>query len=322
MNFPIQSYLPDASRMIYGCMGLGGGWNSNPVSNDDIQQAEKLIHLALESGINFFDHADIYTFGKAETAFGSVLKNTPSLRDRIILQSKCGIKLEDANGPQRYDLSAAWITSSVEDILKRLNTDYLEVLMLHRPDPLMEPEAIADVFYKLLAAGKVKHFAVSNMNQHQIQYLDSFLDQPLIANQLPMSLKEHDFVDDGILVGSKESSTTGFTPGLMEYSRLNKIQLQSWGSLAQGLFSGRDSSNESLPIQETAQRVHQLASEYQSSPEAIVLAWLMGHPAGIQPVVGTTHPDRLKASAQAVDVQLSRDHWYSLYQTARGKDLP
>ncbi|GAA4843539.1 aldo/keto reductase [Algivirga pacifica] len=319
---PLKQYIVKSSPIAYGCMGLGGGWNDQPVTDADVRLAHEVVDAALEAGITFFDHADIYTFGKAEEAFGKVLKERPDLRGQIALQSKCGIRFEDEKGPKRYDFSKEWITTSVENILKRLQTDYLEVLLLHRPDPLMEVDEVAEAFDALKAAGKVRQFGVSNMNGAQMAYLQSALDMPLVANQIEVSLKHLAWLEEGVTTGAGGHGAVNFAAGTLPYCALNGIQIQSWGSLAQGIFSGRDVSGEPEHIQKTAALVAQYAEELGVSQEAIVLAWLMQHPAKIQPVIGTTNPQRIKASAEAVNVSLSRAQWYSLFVAARGEELP
>ena len=321
-KLPLTHYLANVTPIAYGCMGLGGEWDQNPVTQENIQQVHQVVDTVLEAGINIFDHADIYTFGKAEKAFGQVLLERPDLRDKIYIQSKCGIRFADDGGPKRYDFSREWVTTSVDNILGRLNSEYLDLLLLHRPDPLMELDEIADTLIRIKNSGKALHFGVSNMNQHQIAYLQSALDFPLVANQIEISLAKLDWLDDGILVGNPDGRDINFTAGTLEYCRQNSMQIQSWGSLCQGVFSGRDIAGQPDFIQETARLVAELAHKYQVSNEAIVLAWLMRHPAKIQPIIGTTHLDRIKASAQAMQVILSREDWYALYATARGQEMP
>ena len=321
-SYPIEHFLPKASKLAYGCMGLGGHWDQSTISKDQIKQAQDVVDTALDSDINFFDHADIYTMGKAEQAFGQVLKERPSLRDQIYIQSKCAIRFEDNKGPGRYDFSAEWIEQSVEGILSRLNTEYLDVLLLHRPDPLMEPEEVAAVMQSLKTVGKVNHFGVSNMNGQQMAFLQSYLDFPLVANQIEISLQKLGWLDEGVMAGNPDGKDLNFTSGTLEYCRLNQVQIQSWGSLCQGLFSGRDLSQQPEPVQNTARSVAELAAEYQTSKEAMVLAFLMRHPAKIQPVIGTTDPARISACTGALNIHLSREHWYALYSSARGKPLP
>lgn len=316
----MQAYFPHASRLIYGCMGLGGGWNDSPATRNDVDQARAIVDKVLELDINVFDHADIYTFGKAEYVFGQVLKQAPSLRENMLIQSKCAIRFEDSLGPKRYDFSAHYIQSSVEGILSRLNIEQLDILLLHRPDPLMELEEVAGVLQQLQTQGKIKHVGVSNMHGHQIAYLQSALDTPIVANQLEMSLAYRDWLEDGITTNSAANRQMGYAPGTLEYCMSHKVQLQAWGSLAQGRYTGAKS--ESAHDKATAKLVASLAAQYETTPEAIVLAWLMKHPAKIQPVLGSTNLSRIEASQRAIDVTLTREHWYLLFETARGQEMP
>jgi predicted oxidoreductase len=297
-------------------MGLGGGWNDTPISKQDIEQVNRVIDTSIESGITLFDHADIYTFGKAEQAFGEVLKQRSELRQQIAIQSKCAIRFKDNVNAGRYDFSEEWIMQSVERILERLNIEQLDVLLLHRPDALMIPEEVARTVENLQQQGKIANLGVSNMNMHQMALLQSALKTPIVCNQLEMSLSQLNWLDEGV------SAFTSSTLGTIEYCRAHDVQIQAWGSLSQGLFTGKDISNEPQKVKETAKYIAQLAEENRVSKEAIVLAWLMRHPAGIQPVIGTTNLDRIKASAQATQVNLTREQWYNLYTFARGNALP
>ena len=320
---PLAHYLPGVSRLIYGCMGFGGGWDQQPIGKADLDIARAALDAALDAGLNFFDHADIYTRGKAETVFGQLLKERPGLRDKLYIQSKCGIRFADDQGnPGRYDFSKDWIIGSVEGSLKRLNIDHLDVLLLHRPDPLMEPDEVAEAFSTLKSAGKVRYFGVSNMQLHQIQFLQWALPEPLVVNQIEISLAQLDWLEEGVLAGNPAGRDVNFTAGTLEYCRRNGVQLQSWGSLARGLFSGRAGSEQTESVRNTAQLVAKLAGEYGVSKEAIVLGWLMRHPANIQAVIGTVNGDRIKACAQAESIRLSREQWYTLYVSARGTPLP
>ncbi|MCQ8820971.1 aldo/keto reductase [Pseudoalteromonas agarivorans] len=322
LHTPLAKYLPHVSRLVFGCMGLGGGWNKDAITKAHLKQTHECIDAAIVGGINFFDHADIYTFGKAEQVFGQALAERPELREHMYIQSKCGIRFEDDKGPKRYDFSAKWIEESVEGSLKRLNTDYLDVLMLHRPDPLMEVEEIAQVFSCLQESGKVRNFAVSNMQQHQMNFLQHALDMPIVANQIEASLQKHQFVDEGVYAGNADGKDLNFTPGSVEYCRHFDIQIQSWGSLCQGLYTGGDLTNASQADINTSILVNKLAALYDTTPEAIVLAWLLRHPALIQPIIGTTNVERIAASCGALNVTLSREHWYALYVSAKGHELP
>ena len=322
LHTPLAKYLPHVSRLVFGCMGLGGGWNKDAITKAHLKQTHECIDAAIAGGINFFDHADIYTFGKAEQVFGQALAERPELREHMYIQSKCGIRFEDDKGPKRYDFSAKWIEESVEGSLKRLNTDYLDVLMLHRPDPLMEVEEIAQVFSCLQESGKVRNFAVSNMQQHQMNFLQHALDMPIVANQIEASLQKHQFVDEGVYAGNADGKDLNFTPGSVEYCRHFDIQIQSWGSLCQGLYTGGDLTNASQADINTSILVNKLAALYDTTPEAIVLAWLLRHPALIQPIIGTTNVERIAASCGALNVTLNREHWYALYVSAKGHELP
>jgi len=314
--------IKNNSPLVFGCMGLGGTWDKNPISAADIQKAHEVVDAAIDSGIKVFDHADIYTFGKAEQVFGEVLKARPELRSLISIQSKCAIRFADELAPQRYDFSPEWIISSVENSLARLNIEQLDILMLHRPDPLMEPELVAQAFDALTASGKVKHFGVSNMQHHQMSFLSSALSQPLVVNQVELSLSHLAWIEEGVTSGNSGEPSVNYGAGTIEYCRKNNVQLQSWGCLSQGLFTGRDISQEPLHIQNTAKLIAELAAEYQVSKEAVVLAWLKRHPANIQPVIGTTNVDRIKACAEVDNIKLTREHWYALWLSARGHALP
>ncbi|GLX66901.1 aldo/keto reductase [Paenibacillus glycanilyticus] len=312
------------SRIVLGCMSLGGGWNSDPLTQADYKKAEGAIDAALSSGITMFDHADIYTNGKAEIVFGQVLKTKPVLRENLVIQSKCGIRWGNDRTPGRFDFSKSHILNSVDGILQRLGTEYLDILLLHRPDPLMEPEEVAEAFSLLKESGKVRHFGVSNMNAQQIRFLQQAMDMPLVANQMEMSLARLDWLDQGIHVNQQAGLNVNFAEGLMEYAQMENIQIQAYGSLAQGKFTKAPSDNDPDNVRKTAELVIRLAEEKGTSPEAIVLGWLMRHPARIQPVIGTANPERILACQDAVRQAelMSRDDWYALYVSSRGKDMP
>jgi predicted oxidoreductase len=322
-TLPLNRRDIPVSRLVLGCMGLGGGWNQNPIMSEHVKQAHEVVDAALSIGINMFDHADIYTMGKAEKVFGQVLKERKDLRERIFLQSKCGIRFaEGPNVPGRYDFSKQHILNSVDGILGRLGVEYLDFLLLHRPDPLMDPEEVASAIYELKKSGKVRWFGVSNMSAGQIRLLQAYSDEPFIINQLEMSLAKIGWLETGVHVNQEAAKNNVFPEGTLEYCRLENIQLQAWGPLAQGLFSGRSLEGYSEAIQNTARLVGEMAEQKGTTREAIVLAWLMTHPAAIQPVIGTTNPDRIRACADAPNIMLTREEWYALYVSSRGKNLP
>lgn len=276
------------------------------------------LDAACEAGIRLFDHADIYRDGRAETVFGEWLRARPGRREQICIQSKCGVR------PGRYDSSRAHILAAVDGSLRRLGTPYLDILLLHRPDPLVEPDEVAEAFERLSSAGKVRHFGVSNMNVHQLRHLQRALAQPLVVNQLEMSLGKLDWVEAGVRVNQPAGATAHFADGLLEHCGREGIQLQAWGALARGLFSGRALEDAAAHIAGAARQVRALANQKATTPESIVLGWLMRHPAGIQPVIGTTRPERIGACRDAARIaaELSREEWYALYLHARGGPLP
>lgn len=316
----------DGGRVLLGCMGLGGDWDGDGYSPADVDAAEAVIRAALESGITAFDHADIYRRGKSEAVFGEVLARTPGLRERITLQSKCGIRLADGDRPGLYDLRGPSIVRRVEESLTRLRTDALDVLLLHRPDPLAEPGEIAAALESLRRQGLVRRFGVSNMNAAQIARLQDALDAlgsglRLTANQLEMSLLRRDWLEDGVLVNTPASAGVGFPAGTVEHCVRHGIALQAWAPLAQGRFTGRQETQEEHA---TAKLVAELAAAKDTTPETIVLWWLRRHPARIVPVIGTTSPDRIRAcrDAAVAEPRLDHEEWYRLWITARSAALP
>jgi predicted oxidoreductase len=313
------------SRLVLGCMPFGGGWNTEPITREDVLKAEQAVDAAREIGISMFDHADIYTRGKAEETFGTILKNQPGLREQIVIQSKCGIRFAEGDVPGRFDFSEEHILRSVDGSLQRLGIEYLDILLLHRPDPQVEPDEVARAFGTLKAAGKVRYFGVSNMNVGQIDFLQRALSDQLVVNQLEMSLARLDWLDQGVHVNQKAGVGVNFAEGLMEYCQRERIQIQAWGPLAQGRFSGRAAKgDEPETVRKTAALVAQMAEAKATTPEAIVLGWLMRHPAMIQPVVGTTNAERIRACADAEQqaAAMTREEWYALYVSSRGQNMP
>lgn len=314
----LDKYLPHVGSVAYGCMGLSRA----SADRSDLVIANQAIDVALECGVRLFDHADIYGRGKAEAVFGKVLAERPQLLDKLYLQSKCSIRFENDLAPKRYDFSASWVTASVEGSLARLQVECLDILMLHRPDPLLELDELAEALIALRDSGKVKFFGVSNMHSYQIRQLQSAIDAPIVANQMEMSLAQRDWLEEGILAGQASGAGRHFSPGLLEYCQENDIQLQSWGSLAQGIYSGANTSNKDSIVSNTSLLVSKLAELHNTSAEAIVLAWLLRHPVGIQTVIGTTNTDRIRACCAARDVELTREQWYALWVEACGEELP
>ena len=313
-----------AQELIYGCMGLGGSWSDEPHGPDHVEEAAAAIEAALDSGITLFDHADIYRSGKSEAVFGEVLAATSGLRERILLQTKCGIRLNERGLQTHYDLSRESILERVNGSLKRLRTEYVDVLLLHRPDPLADPAEVASAVGQLIAEGKVRRVGVSNMSGAQIEALQDRLDVPVVANQLEMSLLKRAWLESQVLVNHAESLDYGFPHGTLEYCSRNGITLQAYGSLARGLYTGAGPEDPTAAETATAVLVGELAREHGTSGEAVLVGWLMKHPAGIAPVIGTVNPARIRACADAgrVAKEMSRADWYRLWVTARGSNIP
>jgi predicted oxidoreductase len=309
----------NVSCIGYGCMLIGGSWDDAPLTDPVRKTAVHSVKTALEAGIDFFDHADIYCNGKSEEAFAGLWKDSPHLRQQIYLQTKCGIRF----GPplHRFDFSYEHIVSSVEGSLRRLQTDYIDVLLLHRPDPLVEPEEVARAFDELSRSGKVRWFGVSNHTAAQMELLRNFLNQPIVVNQVEFNLIHTHLLDEGIVFNQNSSRPTR-NEGVMEYCRLHNITLQAWGPLAAGRLTGRPRPGDREHVQEAAKLVMQMAAEKGVSPEAILIAWILRHPARIQPLPGTTNPARIRAAAEAEQVHLTREEWYSLFLAGRGEKLP
>ncbi|HIC0220872.1 TPA: aldo/keto reductase [Streptococcus agalactiae] len=293
-----------ATRIALGCMRM---------SDLKGKQAEEVVGTALDLGINFFDHADIYGGGLSELRFRDAIKHLNVNRDKMIIQSKCGIR------EGYFDFSKEYILSSVDGILERLGTEYLDFLILHRPDVLVEPEEVAEAFTKLRAEGKVKHFGVSNQNRFQMELLQSYLDEPLAVNQLQLSPAHTPMFDAGLNVNMLNKASIEHDDGIVDYCRLKRVTIQAWSpfqiDLSRGLFVNHPDYKE---LNET---IAKLAKNYNVSSEAIVIAWILRHPAKMQAIVGSMNPSRLKAIDKANDIALTRKEWYDIYSSA-GNILP
>ncbi len=309
------------TRLAYGCMSLAG-WDSNPPTHVDRKRAASMLETALELDINFFDTADIYGRGKCETVFGEALKQLSGARDSLLIQTKCGIRFQDdpPGTPQRYDYSYEHIVASVEGSLRRLQTDHIDVLLLHRPDALVEPDEVARAFDEVQRAGKVRHFGVSNHSPMQMDLLKKSLKQPIVANQLEFNLLHGNLAELGIFINQLAAHYTA-ADGLLDYCRLNNILVQAWSPVAGGRLI--DPPADAAPlVKAAAKAVAALAAAKHTSREAIALGWILRHPAGIQPIVGTAKPERLRLSAEADQVEITREEWYTLLEAARGATAP
>ncbi len=292
------------SAISLGCMRISG------MSDEEIS---KLIHTSLDVGINFFDHADIYGGGKSESRFAESIGMSSSLRQKMILQTKCGIR------KGFFDFSKDHILAAVDGSLKRLQTDYLDVLLLHRPDTLVEPEEVAEAFTILQESGKVKYFGVSNQNPLQIELLKRYVQQPLVFNQLQFSITNTTMVDAGLNVNMENDPAVNRDGSILDYCRLNDITIQPWSPFQYGFFEGVFLDNDKFP--ELNQIIDALARSKNVTNSAIAIAWILRHPAGMQPIVGTTNAERLRNIAKASDINLTREEWYEIYRAA-GNKLP
>lgn len=287
-----------------GCMRINGLGSKIKV--------RELVDGAMEAGINFFDHADIYAGGESERLFGDAVKGIP--REDMIIQTKCAIRPGIC-----YDFSKDYILSSVEGSLKRLKTEYIDILLLHRPDTLMEPEEVAEAFSTLKQSGKVRYFGVSNMNPGQIELLEEYLSDPIIFDQVQFSLAHCNIIDSGMNFNIESSAGINRDGGLLEYARRKKIILQAWSPFQYGMFEGSFIGSDKYP--ELNKVLEELAEKYSVTPNTIAIAWILRHPANIQAIAGSTNVSRINNISMAAGICLTREEWYRLYLAA-GKQLP
>lgn len=276
-------------------------------------EAERFVRTALDQGANFFDHADIYGKGVCEEIFADAVGMNASIREQMILQSKCGIR------PGMFDFSKEHILASVDGILQRLKTDYLDILLLHRPDALVEPEEVAEAFDLLESSGKVRHFGVSNQKPMQIELLKKHVKQPIVANQLQLSITNATMISNGVNVNMENESAIDRDGSILDYCRLHDITVQPWSPFQYGFFEGVFLNNDKFP--ELNAKIDEIAANYGVSNTTIAIAWLLRHPAGMQPVTGTMNIERLIDCCKASDVHLTRQEWYEIFRAA-GNILP
>ena len=286
------------------------------ISEMTVDQVEELIESALAVGINAFDIADCYGHGKCEQILGEVLKCRPDLREKMWIQSKCGIRMEEFT---YFDFSKEHILEAVDGILERLNVDYIDSLLLHRPDALMEPVEIAEAFDLLKAQGKVIDFGVSNQNPMMMALIQKDVNQPLVANQLQLSAAFTPSFDAGFHVNMKQEAGIVRDSSIFEYCRLHDVVIQAWSVLQFDYFGGVFLGSEKYP--ELNQVLNRLAEKYHVSPSAVAIAWVLRYPAQMQAVIGTTKKARVAEAARAAEIQLTRKEWYEIYLAA-GNDLP
>lgn len=302
-----------SSRLAYGCWRVTGTWDPRQVTAEGWKAGKEAIRTAYEAGYTLFDNADIYCGGEAERLLGEVLRETPGMRERVLIATKCGIRPPNTPQPglpQRYDFSAEHILRSVEGSLQRLGVETLDLLLLHRPDYLADPAEVAEAFSRLRQQGKVRCFGLSNCRPTLVTALQCACPMPLVVHQVEISLLQRSALTDGTL----------------DQCLIERITPQAWSPLAGGLLA--DGASRLLRWQQQYQ-THQvleeldaLARQYETTRSVIALAWLLKHPAGIMPIVGSTHPERIREAVRATEINLTRDEWYRLLVAAQGEPLP
>ncbi|MCO4799473.1 MAG: aldo/keto reductase [Colwelliaceae bacterium] len=300
----LQNTELTSSRLIYGCMRIAGDNNLS-----DRNKGKAAIYAAIEAGYNHFDHADIYGGGECESLFGELLKETPSLRDDMIITSKAGIrpsKGDEEYDPTRYDFSQKYILESVEGSLSRLGIEQLDMFLLHRPDFLMNVHEVAETFAILKASGKVKHFGVSNFKPSQVELLRSVMSMPLVANQVEINIHNVDTLLDGTLDQCQQHKITPIA-----WCPLGGVAYSAWGNTF-------DIDDE----QRIENELRQQANKYQCQAWQVILAWILLHPSGIFPIIGSTTPERIEAAKIALDLEYSREDWYRLFEARNGETVP
>ncbi len=295
-----------SSKIVMGCMRI---------NSKNLERVEQTIVTAMSMGVNTFDLADVY--GDAERTFGVAVRDLTIPRKDFLIQTKCGIR-RNANNVCRFDFTKEYILSAAEGNLKRLNTDYIDVFTLHRPDTLIEPDEVAEAFTRLAEQGKVRAFAVSNFTAAQMQLLQS-AGVEIAANQIQFSLAHTAPVDGEFFFNLCREENIARAGDVVSYARLHKIPLQAWSPLQYGFFEGSFLGNENYPKLNAA--LETLANKYAVTPAAIALAWILRHPAFGQVVTGTTSPEHMKELCAAADITLTHEEWYDLY-AATGKNLP
>ncbi len=292
------------SQVALGCMRI-----ADMTENE----ADKYLNTAVELGYNFFDHADIYGGGRCEEVFGAALKRNPSIKDKITIQTKCGIRRG------MYDFSKEHIVSSVDGALKRLGIEQIDVLLLHRPDLLMEPDEVAAAFDELEHSGKVVNFGVSNHSAQQIELLKKSVRQDIVFNQLQLSVARAQMISCGANVNVDNCDGINRDGYLRDYCRINNITIQPWSPLQFGFIEGAFVGNKDFP--KLNGMLYEMAEKYGTTDTGMAIAWLLRLPDKMQPIVGSTNIGRLTQIAQATDINLSREDWYKIYLAA-GYKLP
>jgi predicted oxidoreductase len=312
-TIPLGVSSLESSRLAYGCWRVAGTWDPAEVTPASREAGRRAVIAAYESGYTLFDNADIYCRGEAERIFGGVLKDVSGMRDRVVIVTKGGIRPggdPKPDSPDRYDFSAPYIIHACEESLKRLGIETIDLYLLHRPDFLANPEEVAQAFSQLKAAGKVRHFGVSNFRPTLVTALQAACPMPLVAHQVEISLAKLD----------------AFTDGTLDQCLIERITPMAWSPLAAGLIGG--GATRLLPSQKAYRpeqflpAVDAIAAARGVSASVVALAWLLNHPANILPVIGSTTPDRIREATKATEWELTREEWYHLLIAARGEPVP
>lgn len=301
---PLGSSTLESSRLVYGCMRIAGDNGTAARA-----QGKQAIRAALDAGYNHFDHADIYGAGACESLFGEVMAETPGLREKIVLTGKCGIRVYDEEHPelpQRYDFSADHIRRSVDGSLQRLGTDYLDLLLLHRPDYLFDAKEVAHTFKLLYDEGKVRHFGVSNFRPSQVALLQAHCPWPLLVNQVEINIHNIDALHNGTL---DQCQMHNISP--MAWCPLGGVAYTAWGNT----FTSADEDR-------IAREFTRQSEKYGAESWLIMLAWLLRHPGGILPIIGSTTPARIVHATDALSIDYSREDWYRLLEARNGTAVP
>lgn len=316
---------PRVSRLAYGCAALAGPWESGELTADRQRHALSALEAALEAGIDHFDLADVYAYGRAEQAFSAIWEIDPALRSRVTVQTKCGVVRSPADHSRAgtcYDSSYDHLLAAARGSLERLRVEYLDLLVLHRPDVLMEPAEVAAAFERLYASGEVRGFGVSNYAPGQIELLRAALDRPLLVNQLQVSLAHPDLIDDAVVVNDAlpNRSVRGF--GTLAYCMQAGITVQAWAPLGAGSLVRDDEAGLDSRLRAVRRELREVARGRGVPPAAVAIAWLLRHPAGIQPILGGRTPAEIREAAQGIALDLTRNEWYRLFNAARGAPVP
>jgi predicted oxidoreductase len=303
----MASELFEGIRLAYGCMRIAGTWNPDEITAERKESAFKSLDAAYEAGYTFFDHADIYCRGGCEQLHGDYLKAHPELRDQTIIATKCGIKFrnEPPETVARYDFSSKHILWSCDQSLARLGIDRIDLYQLHRPDLLMNPEEVAEAFSKLHEQGKVRFFGVSNFLPTTVEMLQKALSFPVVVNQIEVSLWRIAPLFDGTL----------------DQCIREKIVPLSWSPVGGGRV-GKENYEEKEGVEPLSGALAEVAKAHGVDSATVAFAWLLKHPSGIVPIVGTVRPDRIKGATKALEVELTREEWYRLLVAARGEPMP